>query len=136
MTGAWSAEALYRAPDLVRDAHEAFARAGATVLTANNYACTSFYLGLIGRHDKLQPMVRDAVRLAREGAAAAAVSNDKVANVPESAARSAPVLVAGSLPPLGESYRSDSLLSETEMSENCCGTQLRVGPCVEEAQGA
>jgi len=66
--GAWSAEALLRAPDLVRDVHDAFARAGADVVTANSYACTHHYLQKIGQEAALPELVRLAVRLAREGA--------------------------------------------------------------------
>ena len=41
----WSALALIEAPDTVRAAHAAFARAGAEVLTTNAYAVVPFHLG-------------------------------------------------------------------------------------------
>ena len=41
----WSALALLEAPETVREAHLAFARAGARVLTTNAYAVVPFHLG-------------------------------------------------------------------------------------------
>jgi S-methylmethionine-dependent homocysteine/selenocysteine methylase len=87
----WSALALIEAPSFVRDAHAAFAAAGADLLTANTYAVVPFHLGeerFAGRGRALADL---AGRLAREAADGA----------------SRHVRVAGSLPPLFGSYRPD-----------------------------
>ena len=82
----WSALALMEAPELVRAAHDAFAAAGADVLTANSYALTPHHLG--------------QARFEAQGQALA----DRAGRLAQSAARNG-VRVAGSLPPLFGSYR-------------------------------
>jgi S-methylmethionine-dependent homocysteine/selenocysteine methylase len=83
-------------PTLVRDAHLAFIDAGADVITTNNYAVVPAALELSERHSgssaELQRMVSCA------GAAARAAVEAR----PERTVR-----IAGSLPPLHESYRAD-----------------------------
>jgi len=86
----WSALALTEAPDVVRDAHLDFIRAGAEVITANSYAVVPFHIG--DRFElEAQTLAATAGRLARE--AATQSGRD--------------VKVAGSLPPLFGSYRPD-----------------------------
>jgi S-methylmethionine-dependent homocysteine/selenocysteine methylase len=78
-------------PDLVREAHLAYLRAGATVLTSNNYAVTPAVLQRAGRYkdSDLEDLTKAAVRLARECATPFGAK------------------VAGCMPPLGPSYRPD-----------------------------
>jgi S-methylmethionine-dependent homocysteine/selenocysteine methylase len=87
----WSALALIEAPQFVSDAHDAFIAAGAEVITTNSYAIAPSRIG-------------DA-RFAAEGRELANLSG----RLAHDAARRAPrrVLVAGSLPPVFESYRPD-----------------------------
>jgi len=87
----WSALALMETPDMVRDVHEDYIRAGAEVITANNYAVTRKLLAREGAEDKLADLTKRATRLARE-------ARDNI---------SKDVLVAGSLPPLDTTYRID-----------------------------
>jgi homocysteine S-methyltransferase len=87
----WSALALIEAPEAVRDAHAAFAAAGADVLTTNTYAVVPFHLGEARFAARGRELADLAGRLAREAADAAGH----------------PVRVAGSLPPLFGSYRPD-----------------------------
>jgi len=87
----WSALALIEAPRFVSDAHDAFIAAGAQVITTNSYALAPSRIG-------------DA-RFAAEGRALADLSG----RLAHDAARRAQerVLVAGSLPPVFESYRPE-----------------------------
>ncbi len=86
----WSAAALLEAPDVVRGCHVAFIEAGADVIISNTYATVPNLLVLENLDDQLEDLVATAMRLARE---ASEVAGD--------------VLIAGSLAPLGHSYRPD-----------------------------
>ena len=90
----WSALALIESPDHVRRAHEAFARAGAEVLTTNAYAVVPFHLG--------------AERFASDGRRLAALAGQLARSVADEFG----VLVAGSLPPALGSYRPDRFVAE------------------------
>jgi S-methylmethionine-dependent homocysteine/selenocysteine methylase len=87
----WSALALIEAPQFVSDAHDAFVAAGAQIITTNSYALAPSRIG-------------DA-RFASDGLRLA----DLAGRLARSAADRAEerVLVAGSLPPVFESYRPD-----------------------------
>ena len=87
----WTAKALLSAPDAVRDVHAAFIESGADVITANNYAVVPKLLATEGLDDRLAELTRLAARLANQ--ARAASGRD--------------VLIAGVLPPLARTYRSD-----------------------------
>lgn len=88
--GLWSATALVRQPDLVSRIHREFIDAGAQVITTNTYSTVPSYLAKGGMADRYEELTATAARLAREAAPAGG-----------------PVRVAGSLPPLDESYRAD-----------------------------
>merc|ERR1719414_2405725 len=86
-------------PDVVRDAHLAYIDAGADVVTTNSYACVPRCLALADDEDmkaegSLERLVEAAGKCAR--AAVDARPDCKVA-------------IAGSLPPLAESYRPDKV---------------------------
>lgn len=85
----WSALALIESPDHVRQAHQEFARAGATMLTTNAYAVVPFHLG-----DE---------RFATDGARLAGLA----AELCRSVADEFGVQVAGCLPPPLGSYRPE-----------------------------
>merc|ERR1719414_2736096 len=84
-------------PEMVRDAHLAYIDAGADVVTTNNYACVPKCLELADDRD-----AGEDVGLERYVAAAGRCARAAVAARP-----SRQVSVAGSLPPLAESYRPD-----------------------------
>ena len=96
--GLWSATALVEAPDLVVDLHREYIDAGADVITTNTYSTIPSYLGKGGMADRFEELTGLAARLARKAASQA----DR------------PVLVAGALPPLDESYRPDLVPSFDE----------------------
>ena len=93
-TDIWSAHALMEAPDVVRELHTDYIRAGADIITTNNYACTPYYLKTRGLEDRLEELTTLSTRLARE---AVQQSNTET-------------LIAGALPPLGGSYDPNDFL--------------------------
>lgn len=92
----WSALALLEAPDFVRQAHQNFADAGATVITTNTYAVVPFHLG--------------EERFTARGAELASLAASIARQVADGAGP--PVQVAGSLPPLFGSYEPDKFDAE------------------------
>jgi S-methylmethionine-dependent homocysteine/selenocysteine methylase len=87
----WSALALIEAPQFVSDAHDAFIAAGAQVITTNSYALAPARIGEAR-------FANDGLRLADLAGRLARAAADGAG---------APVRVAGSLPPVFESYRPD-----------------------------
>lgn len=92
----WSALALTEAPEIVKEVHIDFIRAGAEVITTNNYAVVPFHIG----QDRFDNEVRDLVQVAVNQAKLAVAESDK------------DVLIAGCLPPLFGSYRADLFKQE------------------------
>jgi S-methylmethionine-dependent homocysteine/selenocysteine methylase len=90
----WSALALMEAPDYVTRAHQAFVDAGAEILTTNSY-------GLVPHMLRPEVFARDAARLARLAGELAR----QVATAANQEAREPRIRIAGSLPPLFESYQ-------------------------------
>ncbi len=97
-TGLWSAGALLEAPRTVVEAHRDFIAAGARIVTTNTYSCVPSYLRKAGLADRYVELAALAGRLAREAADGAGGG----------------ILVAGGLPPLEESYRSDMVIGDSE----------------------
>ncbi|MCP3855956.1 MAG: homocysteine S-methyltransferase family protein [Actinomycetia bacterium] len=99
----WATLALISDPDTVRSVHLDYILAGARVITTNTYSCVPFYLsrmpGLLERADELIDL---AGRLANEARADSGVPG---------------VRIAGSLPPLDESYRPDLVHESAELVE-------------------
>ncbi len=87
----WSALALIEAPHFVREAHEAFIDAGAQVITTNSYGIAPARIG--------------EARFASDGRRLADLSGRLARAAAHHATK--PVLVAGSLPPVFESYRPE-----------------------------
>ena len=94
--GLWSAQALLDAPQVVVEAHRDYIAAGARIITTNSYSCVPSYLGKADRADSFVELGALAGRLARTAASDADCG----------------VLVAGGLPPLAESYRSDLVVDD------------------------
>lgn len=85
----WSALALMEAPEFVTKAHDAFAMAGAQVISTNSYAVVPFHIG--------------EERFAEHGVELAGLAG----NVAREVADRHGLKVAGSLPPVLGSYRPD-----------------------------
>ena len=94
----WSAQALLDAPDAVREVHDDYIVAGADIITTNSYSTIPSYLGKLGLAGRFEELTALAGQIARAAA--------------DQADRS--VLVAGSLPPLDESFRWDLAPSDDE----------------------
>lgn len=90
----WSALALIESPHHVTEVHEAYARAGADVLTTNTYAVVPFHIG--------------AERFLSDGAALAASAGVLAREVADRFG----VRVAGCLPPVLGSYRPDAFVAD------------------------
>ena len=90
-TGLWSAKALIDNPELVVDLHKEFIEAGARIIITNTYSTIPSYLGKVGMADRYIELTRQGGKLACR---AAEESGEDVQ-------------IAGSLPPLSESYRPD-----------------------------
>lgn len=89
--GLWSAQALIDAPDVVEEVHRAYVHAGVDVITTNTYSTIPSYLRKADRAADFEALAALAAGIARRAADSATHK----------------VLVAGSLPPLDESYRAD-----------------------------
>ncbi len=92
-TGLWSAKALLDAPELVAEVHREYIAAGAQIITTNTYSTVPSYLAKAGLEHRYLELAQSAAQIARAEA------------TPD-------VKVAGSLPPLDESYRPDLVPSQ------------------------
>jgi S-methylmethionine-dependent homocysteine/selenocysteine methylase len=98
----WGARALLDAPEAVREIHAAYLDAGADVITTNTYSTSPPALEQSGVAERFGALNETAGRLAIE--AREAHGRD--------------VLIAGSLPPLGGSYRPDQVGDDLWMVDN------------------
>ena len=96
--GLWSAKALVEAPQIVVDLHKQYIAAGAQIILTNSYSTIPHYLGKEGLAEHFVEYTELAGQLARQ----AVCECDQA------------VQVAGSIPPLNESYRSDLVPSAEE----------------------
>ena len=94
----WSAQFLIDSPNLVKEVHQAYVDVGAKVITTNTYSTIPSYLQKENKTHLMKDLIRKAGVIAREVADA---NNQEI-------------LVAGSLPPLDESYRPDLVPEEKE----------------------
>jgi S-methylmethionine-dependent homocysteine/selenocysteine methylase len=92
----WSALSLIEAPDYVRQAHQAYVDAGSEIITTNSYGLVPHMLGDERFWQRGRELADRAGRIARA--------------VADAAPRQ--VIVAGSLPPIFESYRPDKFIEE------------------------
>jgi S-methylmethionine-dependent homocysteine/selenocysteine methylase len=100
-SGLWSAQALLDAPEIVVQVHKDYIAAGARMITTNSYSTIPSYLGkgdLAYRYVELTTLAGELARRA----------------VNESDSGAELVEVAGSIPPLSESYRPDLVPGEKE----------------------
>jgi homocysteine S-methyltransferase len=89
----WSTWALIERPDLVREIHGDYIRAGSAVLTAATFRTSRYALTGEGMADQADELTARAVKLARE-----AIDNENNNN---------DILVAGSIAPLEDCYQPD-----------------------------
>jgi len=97
----WSGRALIEAPEVVDELHRAFIRAGADLIITNTYGVVRSFMAGIGIEDRFEEMNLKACELAK--GARDAEGRD--------------VLIAGSLPPLSESYVPDEVEPEDRLEE-------------------
>ena len=62
----WSGTAHVIHPDIVREVHEDYIRAGAEVITANTFACAPHVLASVGKDDDAAQINRDGIALAKQ----------------------------------------------------------------------
>ena len=98
VSGLWSAQYLIDVPELVKEVHLEYINSGADLIITNTYSTIPSYLSKKNAEDKMPELIRLAGKLARE-----AVKDSKKK-----------VMVAGSLPPLEESYRPDLVIEAGE----------------------
>lgn len=88
-------------PDRVRGLHQDFVDAGADIILTNTFGCTTYRLKLHHAEDRVQELAGAAARIAR--------------GVADGVDR--PVVVAGSVGPLGELFQPMGLLTEADAIE-------------------
>ena len=88
----WSVKVMMEEPEHVQAVHEDFIRAGARLITLNNYTATPERLAREGMGDLFEPLQAQAGDLVRRAIDAVGVEG---------------VCIAGCLPPLHGSYRPD-----------------------------
>ena len=98
----WSAQVLMDYPDIVRDLHADFIRAGARVITINTYSATPERLARDADESLFEGLQQKAIDVAMQARDIAGVDG---------------VRIAGCLPPLYASYRPDQSPSEQIMLE-------------------
>ena len=96
-SGLWSAQFLFDDPEAIKSLYEEYIGVGSDLITTNTYSTIPSYLNKEKISAKMPELVDIAGKLAKE-----------VAD------RHEHVRVAGSLPPLEESYRPDLVLTEGE----------------------
>ena len=99
--GEWAVAALHDDPDMVREIHLDYIRAGADVITTDTYGTTRIRLRHVGMEDRFEELVRTAGKLAVEA---------------RNQGGKAGVRIAASLPPLEASYVNEFNLSFDETS--------------------
>ncbi|MGB7298694.1 MAG: homocysteine S-methyltransferase family protein [Burkholderiaceae bacterium] len=104
-TPLWSTEVMQQDPNLVRQVHSDFIRAGATVITVNAYTVTPERLARDGIADQFESLQQTACQLARQ--ARDECSRDQ--------GRGQDIRIAGCLPPLVASYRPDDVPDNNQL---------------------
>ena len=100
----WSASALVESPQMVREIHEDYIRAGSEIITTNTFRTSTRALSKTGWSSRAKELTDLAVALARE-------ARDRVADNP--------VWIAGSVAPLEDCYEPDLTPdSETAFQEH------------------
>lgn len=88
----WSANAFYTDEEIVKKIHKDFILAGSDIITTNTYAVTNYLLKKADKEHDQNILLDKAYAMAKRARAELNANN---------------VLIAASIPPLNESYRSD-----------------------------
>ena len=67
-TALWCAEANLTHPDVVRDVHADYIKAGADIIIANTFATSALLFNALDRDDELLAIDKSAVKIARDAA--------------------------------------------------------------------
>jgi len=102
--GAWSGPAVLTHPDVVREIHADYARAGAEVHIANSFATSRHVLALAGMDDRFDEANRAAVDLCRQG-----ITGDGIDR---------PQWIAGSVSTYAESSKRTALPPPAQLRRN------------------
>jgi len=97
----WSAHVMMNEPEIVQAAHADYLRAGARVLTLNTYSTTRSRFAEFGMPERVAPLQRKAIALAR-----GAMEETGIA-----------ATLAGCLPPLVGSYHPELLPPDADLLE-------------------
>lgn len=95
VTPMWSADVMLNEPQLVAQLHADFIKAGADVITLNTYTATPSRLSREGHISDLQNLHKSAIRAAQQA---------------KDIAQNERVKIAGCLPPLVASYKTEAVL--------------------------
>lgn len=96
----WSAKVMMEEPEVVQGVHEDFIRAGARLITLNNYSATPERLQREGVPELFKPLQNTAIELVQSARDAVGENG---------------VRIAGCLPPLHGSYKPDLALSHDDL---------------------
>ena len=98
----WSTAYLIHKPDYVVDLHRRYIRAGADVITTNNYSTVPGYLEGMGLMDRLEELVKLSGQLAEKAVDSMRPTTER------------PILIAGCIPPLQYSYQGEKNIKMEE----------------------
>ena len=90
----WSARVMMDQPNIVKEVHQDFIRAGAKIITINSYTCTPTRLQRDGEVEWFEKLQTQAINIATD-------ARDELGSM------AADLQIAGCLPPLVGSYTSD-----------------------------
>lgn len=90
----WAAKVMMDQPDIVKDVHQDFIKAGSRIITTNSYTCTPTRLKRDGEIEWFEKLQLQATEIALK-------ARDELGSIAED------VKVAGCLPPLTVSYTTD-----------------------------
>ncbi len=104
----WSGTAHLSHPDLVREVHEDYIRAGAEVITANTFAAASHVLARVGRSNDAAKINRDAIALAKQARDNAASGDVWIAGSMSSMPSLEQISITATGPAARDSYREQA----------------------------
>jgi len=93
-TPLWSTQVMIDTPQIVKDVHKDFMKAGATIITTNNYTCTPSRLKRDSQIELFEKLQLQALNLAIQAREELSLTNKEIS-------------IAGCLPPLVGSYVVD-----------------------------
>ncbi len=104
----WSGTAHITHPDLVREVHEDYIRAGAEVITANTFATAPHVLASVGKGDDAAKVNRDGIALAKQARDNVATGDVWIAGSMSSMPSLERISVTATGPAARDSYREQA----------------------------